>query len=186
MPINTIILRKHLVVCSESTECQNTINCSLNHYTVKCCNLDCFCNFSSPRDICSLYKSWAISSTKYGHVLYSGTMLSHSMPSRHYISIIMHLKKCCNYNPFASEGQGNLLTFCSKLVTYWYTMAYMFSATSLYKPVLCSIRITEFCVTHDYIHWIFQVVRNWSQSQSLENYCVVMCQLSVQLTYSFH
>ena len=32
----------------------------------------------------------------------------------------------------------------------------MFPAASLYKPVLCSICITEFCVAHDYIHWIFQ------------------------------
>jgi len=31
---------KHLMVWSESTECLNTINCSLNHYTLKCCDLD--------------------------------------------------------------------------------------------------------------------------------------------------
>jgi len=105
-----LFLRKHLMVCSE---CQNTINCSLNHYTVKCCGtLICgkqqlgqlcrYRNFFSPRDMCSLYESWARSLTKYGHVLYSGTMLSHlhcSMPSRHYISIIMQLKKCYNYGP---------------------------------------------------------------------------------------
>ena len=35
IPINLIILRKHLMVCPE---CQNAINCSLKHYTVKCCD----------------------------------------------------------------------------------------------------------------------------------------------------
>ena len=79
-----LFLRKHLMVCSKSTKCQNTINCSLNHYTVKCCDLDLWetttwlvVSLSQLFHICFLYKSWARSLTKYGHVLYSGTMLSH-------------------------------------------------------------------------------------------------------------
>jgi len=107
-----LFLSKQLMVCSESTKCQNTINCSLNHYTVKCCDLDLwetttwsvhrYRNFFSPRDICSLYKSWARSLTKYGYVLYSGTMLSHlhcldafqALHFRHYAT-----EECCNYGP---------------------------------------------------------------------------------------
>ena len=81
-----LFLRKHLMVCSKSIECQNAINCSLNHYTVKCYDLDLWETttwsvvslsqlFQSYR-ICSLYKSWARYLTKYGHILYFGT-LSH-------------------------------------------------------------------------------------------------------------
>ena len=59
------------------------------------------------------------------------------------------------FNPLVSEGQGNLLTFFPSLLlidTLWPINAYMFSAASLYKPVLCSIRITEICVAYDRIH----------------------------------
>ena len=66
----------------------NTIKYSLNHYTVKCCDFDLWetttwlvlplsQHFQSQRHMLPLQIIWARSLTKYGHVLYSGTMLSH-------------------------------------------------------------------------------------------------------------
>ena len=104
-----LFLRKHLMVCSESTECQNTINCSLNHYTVKLCDLDLWetttCNWS----VVSVLETY-VPFTNHGPDLWLNMVMfcivvqccpiyTASMPSRHYISIIMQLKKCCNYGP---------------------------------------------------------------------------------------
>ena len=108
-----LFLRKHLMVSSESTECQNTINCSLNDYTVKCCGtlicgkqqlgqLCCYRNFFNPRDICSLTNHgpdlW-LNMVMFCILIQCCPIYTASMPSRHYISTIMQLKKCCNFGP---------------------------------------------------------------------------------------
>ena len=117
----------------------------------------------------------------YGHVLCCGTMLSHlhsTFPSLCHWRNVAIMGQVCNL--LASEGQGNLLIFCSKFVTHWYTMIH---------KCLCSQRLVHtnpYCVAFVYHRilcrsWLHTlVVRNWSQCQSLENYCVSMCQLSVQ------
>ena len=140
LPINMIILRKHLImVYSESTECHNTINYSPNHYTVKFCDLGkqqlgqlcCYRNFSVLETYApftnhgpDLWLKWLCFVFWYNAVQFT---LPRCLPGTTFPSL-------CNwrndaimgqvFNPLASEVQGNLLTFCSKFVTHWYTMVH--------------------------------------------------------------